>query len=180
VDLKEDKIFDCITCGESLNGIWTQHKFCKKWAHENRSNAEGSPLLYINVVCAYLKVTLNCCGLWNFTVSHSTRQISSCCEMRLVFSISLPKHETMGFKCSFCVRKPHEIAGNVLDLIFYLIETSYRQITLYIFFSWRNGPLWARASTLSRLHSHTQTNHFRQDSSGRAISPTQRPLPAKT
>ena len=26
---------------------------------------------------------------------------------------------------------------------------------------WRNSPYWARASTLSRLHDHTQTHHTR-------------------
>ena len=39
------------------------------------------------------------------------------------------------------------------------------------------APQWARASSLSRLHDRTQTHHSRQDSSGRVISPTQRPLP---
>jgi hypothetical protein len=48
------------------------------------------------------------------------------------------------------------------------------------FLPWRNNPEWARASSLSRLHDHTQTRHTRQDSSGRVISPTQRPLPDNT
>ena len=40
---------------------------------------------------------------------------------------------------------------------------------------------WARASSLSRLHDHTHTHtHSRQDSSGRVISPTQKPLPYNT
>jgi hypothetical protein len=38
-------------------------------------------------------------------------------------------------------------------------------------------PQWAKASSLSRIHGHTQTYHIRQDSSGRVISPTQWPLP---
>jgi hypothetical protein len=33
------------------------------------------------------------------------------------------------------------------------------------------------APSLSRLHDHTQTHHTRYDSSGRVISPLQRPLP---
>jgi len=41
-------------------------------------------------------------------------------------------------------------------------------------------PQWAKASSLSRIHDHTQTHHTRQDSSGRVISPTQRPLPDNT
>jgi hypothetical protein len=39
---------------------------------------------------------------------------------------------------------------------------------------------WARASSLSRLQDHTQPHHIQQDSSGRVISPTQRPLPDNT
>ena len=34
--------------------------------------------------------------------------------------------------------------------------------------------------SLSRLHEHTQTNHIRQNASGRVISLTQRPLPDNT
>jgi len=41
-----------------------------------------------------------------------------------------------------------------------------------IFFSSLNSPQWARASSLSRLHDHTQTHDIRKDSSGRAISHT--------
>jgi hypothetical protein len=41
---------------------------------------------------------------------------------------------------------------------------------------WRNSPQWARASSVSRLHDHTQTHHTRYDSSGRVIIPTQRSL----
>jgi hypothetical protein len=46
--------------------------------------------------------------------------------------------------------------------------------------SLHNSPLWARASTLPRLHDHTETHHTRQDSSGRVISPSQRLLPDHT
>jgi hypothetical protein len=35
----------------------------------------------------------------------------------------------------------------------------------------------AKASSLLRIHDHTQTHNTQQDSSGRAISPPQRPLP---
>jgi hypothetical protein len=45
---------------------------------------------------------------------------------------------------------------------------------------WRKSPWWARASSLSRLHDHTQTHHTRQDFYVRVISPTQRPLPDNT
>jgi hypothetical protein len=40
--------------------------------------------------------------------------------------------------------------------------------------------LWAWTSSLSRFYGHTQINHTRLDSSGRAISFTQRPLPGNT
>ena len=45
---------------------------------------------------------------------------------------------------------------------------------------WRNSPPhphWGRASSLSRIHDNTQTQHTRYDFSGRVISPSQRPLP---
>ena len=45
-----------------------------------------------------------------------------------------------------------------------------------IFFARRNNHKWARFSSLSRLRDRTQTHHTRQDSSGRVISPVQRPL----
>jgi hypothetical protein len=41
-------------------------------------------------------------------------------------------------------------------------------------------PQWVRATLLSRIHDHTQTNHTRWDSSGRVISSSQRPLPDNT
>jgi hypothetical protein len=44
---------------------------------------------------------------------------------------------------------------------------------------WCNSPYWARASSLSRRHDHTQTHHTWRDSFGRVITPTQRPLPDK-
>jgi hypothetical protein len=33
----------------------------------------------------------------------------------------------------------------------------YLPLSPYLFFPWRNSPQWARASSLSRLHDHTQT-----------------------
>jgi len=45
-----------------------------------------------------------------------------------------------------------------------------------ISFPMARHPQWARASSSARLHDHTQTHHSRQDSSGRGISPTQRPV----
>ena len=45
---------------------------------------------------------------------------------------------------------------------------------------WHSNPQWSRAYSLSAIHDHTQTHHTRWDSSGRVISPTQRPLPDNT
>ena len=45
---------------------------------------------------------------------------------------------------------------------------------------WRNSPKFAKASSLSRLDDRNQTHHIRQDSSGRAIGLTQRPLSDNT
>ena len=45
------------------------------------------------------------------------------------------------------------------------------------FFSpWRHNPQFARVSSLPRFQDHTHTHHTRQYSSGRVISPTQKPL----
>jgi len=44
----------------------------------------------------------------------------------------------------------------------------------------RRSPQCVRASSLSKLHDHTQTHHVQQDSSGPVISPSQRPLPDNT
>jgi len=41
-------------------------------------------------------------------------------------------------------------------------------------------PPWGRALSLSRLYDHAQIHHSRKDSSGRVISPSQRPLPDNT
>jgi hypothetical protein len=46
-------------------------------------------------------------------------------------------------------------------------------------FPWRHCLSRARDSSILRLHDHTQTNHTRQDSSGRVISASQRPVPDK-
>ena len=50
-------------------------------------------------------------------------------------------------------------------------------LKVMITFLFRNSPQCTRASSLSRLHDHTQTHRTRQDSSGRVISPAQRILP---
>jgi hypothetical protein len=47
-------------------------------------------------------------------------------------------------------------------------------------FSMTQQPPVGQGLLISRLRDHTQTYHSQQDSSGRATSPTQRPLPFKT
>ena len=44
-------------------------------------------------------------------------------------------------------------------------------------FLWHQTPQWAKASSFSGIHDHTQTHHILQDSSARVISPSPRPLP---
>jgi hypothetical protein len=46
-----------------------------------------------------------------------------------------------------------------------------------LFFTTAPESWCAKASSLSRIHDHTQTHHTRQDCSGDVISPTQGPLP---
>ena len=52
---------------------------------------------------------------------------------------------------------------------------SMEYINLLISFPWPDSRQRTRAYSLSRLHDRTQTQHTRQDSSGRVISPSQRP-----
>ena len=64
-----------------------------------------------------------------------------------------------------------------------LVTVSYHQLpndTNTIFFQWLDSPLGAQAALLSKLRDHTQTHRTRQDSSGRVISSSQRPLPDNT
>ena len=65
----------------------------------------------------------------------------------------------------FCERAPKKLKGNTRILIVSSHGTT--------------DPSGTRTSPLSKLHYHTQTHHSRQDSSGRVISQTQRPLPAQ-
>ena len=57
----------------------------------------------------------------------------------------------------------------------------YTYIHIYIYSPHgATTPQWAEVSSLSTLHDHTQIHHTQYDSSGRVISPTQRPLPDNT
>jgi hypothetical protein len=60
-----------------------------------------------------------------------------------------------------------------------LVNILYQQRCMF-FYPWHNSPQWARASSLSRFHDDTQKHHTRQDSSGRVMSPSQRPIPDST
>jgi hypothetical protein len=46
----------------------------------------------------------------------------------------------------------------------------------HVFIPWHNSPHCAKAVSLSMFHDDTWTQHTRYDSSGRVISPKQRPL----
>jgi hypothetical protein len=48
--------------------------------------------------------------------------------------------------------------------------------SLNTLFLWLNGPEWARAFLLFRLHDDVQTHHIRYESPGQVISTLQRPL----
>jgi hypothetical protein len=51
----------------------------------------------------------------------------------------------------------------------------------YYYFLWLCSPAWAMASSFHEVSwSHTTTRHSQYDSSGRVISPSQRPLPDNT
>ena len=52
-----------------------------------------------------------------------------------------------------------------------------KQVCVYFM---EQQPLVGQGLLLSRHYYHTQTHHTRQDSSGRVISPSQRPLPDNT
>jgi len=73
---------------------------------------------------------------------------------------------------------------------YYLRYTFYKYFSLYfdIFksvlkvwvFSERNNPYWARLSSLSRLHYHTQTHQHSEGLLWTSVNPKQRPLPYNT
>ena len=61
-----------------------------------------------------------------------------------------------------------------------ILKCNLGYCTTVIFFTTVQQPQWAKASSLLRIHDHTQIHQTRWDSSGRVISPTQRPLPDNT
>ena len=74
-------------------------------------------------------------------------------------------------------------AVGTTNFIFTIKRRMFRPIKVIMrlfFFTMALHPRWAKASSLSRLHDHTQTHHTRWESSGRVISPTLRPLPDNT
>ena len=56
----------------------------------------------------------------------------------------------------------------------------YIYVCVYTHTRWRNSHQWAVATSISKIHDHTQTHHTRYDSSGRVIGKTQRLLPNNT
>jgi hypothetical protein len=59
-------------------------------------------------------------------------------------------------------------------------EKSNFRKSLYMYIFHGAIALWARTSSLSKLHDHAQTHHDQQVSSGLVISPTRIPLPDNT
>jgi len=76
-----------------------------------------------------------------------------------LFLFPCHKMKLLGLNIVFCVRKPHEIAGNILDLIFHLIETSYRQITWYIFFVTQQPIVGQGLRIIEASQSHSDKSH---------------------
>jgi hypothetical protein len=88
------------------------------------------------------------------------------------------RNRAMNF-CTQSLREKRDITGRKFpnqiatssEVMEYKEDLNRNSILLFF-----HSPQWARTSSLSRRHDHTQTHHIRYDSSGRVISPTQRPL----
>jgi hypothetical protein len=89
-------------------------------------------------------------------------------NVRLVIECVLFGLQTDNSGCLF------ELTKSCISLLWACVEQNV------FFLSWRNIPQWASTSSPSRLQDHTQTHHTQYGSSGRVISPTQRPLPDNT
>ena len=59
------------------------------------------------------------------------------------------------------------------------ISTTKTRVSFYFTMA-QQPPQWPKASSLSMIRDHTQTQHTRYDSSGRMIMSSQRPLPDNT
>jgi hypothetical protein len=92
------------------------------------------------------------------------------------------------FKCKIMVKscrlKWCRISAWILRGSYHCLKYSMPIITdtmnFFIILSWRYSSWWSRASSLSRLHNHTQIHHKHYDSSGGVISSTQRTQPDNT
>ena len=98
-------------------------------------------------------------------------------------------HISTGFKC-WIHHVPRQCEGYWLPMLFanfpftsppvrHRVPSHFRwslliQINILL---WSNSRQWARASSFTRLYDQTQKHHSRQDSSGRVISWSYRPLP---
>ena len=82
-----------------------------------------------------------------------------------------------------CVNGPfvlYKVSRVIVKIINTFVQMNSQFHLKYIFETMAQQLQQAKASSLSRIHYHTQTHHTRQDSSGRVTSPTQRPLPDNT
>ena len=99
--------------------------------------------------------------------------------IRLIVSETRDLHERSRISCQFCALKSACACVYVLHDVsnFCFRLWGFHYIT---FFFMAHSPRWARVALLSRLYDHTQTHHTWQDSYGRVIRQSHRPLPDNT
>jgi len=100
----------------------------------------------------------------------------------MVWCFMTHSRNTYQFARSRNTNPPHNLYSIYLYNHYHATRyTLHATPVMLIFLTMAQQPLqWARASSLSRIHDHTQTHHTRYKSSGRVISPSQRPLPDNT
>jgi hypothetical protein len=121
----------------------------------------------ILIICFYEKsglfkiILVKCCSVNNIFIDPN---IWTCHASEIV------QHEFSKSSMKFRIYNYHPTSAPYSIFIFHSFTINFLQ---------RNGPYWARASSLSRLHNHTQTCHTQYVSYGQVISLMQRPLPHK-
>jgi hypothetical protein len=88
-------------------------------------------------------------------------------RMRHVLIITIHRLHTSQMRVA-CRAHP-----SILKQTYYIHNKIYFSSVICIIFPMARQPQWVRASSLSRLHDHTQTHHTRWDSSWRVIGPAQ-------
>ena len=72
------------------------------------------------------------------------------------------------------------ISSYCLLLVASFVKSNHPTIQSTLFCFWRDSPQWARASSVTRFLDHIRLTTVAQDSSGRMISSSKRPLPDNT